>query len=168
MNFTLSYTTPTGVSFSVNILAPNERDARLVWAHRHPVDFGYALTDVRVAEAGAIAHLHWDDYEDEFRECLSSRLVKGTEMGLIILILLGYIACIAGGTATGLYIAQSRNHAESMPMGLGGLFLGIICGYAANVLLDWMRSILLLLQSIITFQSRTISTPGEKDPTKND
>ena len=167
MNFTISYTTPTGVSFSVNILAPNERDARLVWAHRHPVAFGYALTDVKVAEAGAIAHLQWDDYKDEFRECLSSRLVKGTEMGLVIFIILGYIACIAGGTAAGLYIAQSRNDPESMPMGICGLCFGIICGYAVNVLLDWMRSILLLLQSMITIQSRVALTPGETDPAKN-
>ncbi len=149
MIYHCAYVTPAGERFPVDIEAPDEAKARLTWGHRHPERLGYRLESLALAAEGAVAHLDWKDYASEYGERFSSPVVKSVEMGLVILTLLGYVLCISGGTALGLWLGMLKDPAHSMPLAALGMGVGIVLGYAVNVILDWMRSVVILQHEII-------------------
>ena len=149
MIYHVTYRATDNRPFTVNIEAPSEAKALLVWRHRHPEHLGYRLDVIGVATEGSEVHLRWHDYASEFDERFSSPVVKSAEMGLVILTLIGYTVFMCGGTALGLWFGQQREGVNPVGMASLGLGLGIVLGYVSNVILDWMRSVILLQHEII-------------------
>lgn len=149
MIYHVTYTAPDHNPFTVNIEAPSEAKALLAWRHRHPEHMGYRSGTIGMAPEGAEIHLRWHDYAIEFDSRFSSPVVKSAEMGLVILTLIGYTVFMCGGTALGLWFGQQREGVNPVSMASLGLGLGIVLGYVSNVILDWMRSVILLQNEII-------------------